>query len=69
MKQEIDLGEEGKIPLELRFLHNPDATEGFVGAALSSTIIRFHRNEVSGCIRQDVVCSSPRPLFITMLSC
>ena len=49
MKQEIDLGEEGKIPLELRFLHNPDATEGFVGAALSSNIIRFHRNEVSEC--------------------
>jgi selenium-binding protein 1 len=42
--QEIDLGPEGLIPLELRFLHNPDATEGFVGAALSSTIIRFHKN-------------------------
>jgi selenium-binding protein 1 len=40
--QSIDLGPEGLIPLELRFLHNPDKTEGFVGAALSSNIFRFY---------------------------
>ena len=45
--QEIDLGPEGLIPLELRFLHDPDATEGFVAATLSSNIIRFYKNEVS----------------------
>ena len=45
--QDIDLGEEGMIPLELRFLHDPDATEGYVGAALSSNIIRFYKNAVS----------------------
>ena len=44
--QDIDLGSEGLIPLELRFLHNPDATEGYVAAALSSNIIRFYKNEV-----------------------
>ena len=44
--QDIDLGMEGMIPLELRFLHNPDAEEGFVGAALSSNMIRFYKNEV-----------------------
>ena len=44
--QDIDLGSDGLIPLELRFLHNPDATEGFVGAALASNIIRFFKNEV-----------------------
>ena len=37
--QDIDLGEEGMIPLELRFLHNPDEAQGYVGAALSSNDI------------------------------
>lgn len=45
--QDIDLGPDGLIPLEIRFLHNPDATQGFVGAALSTNIIRFYKNEVS----------------------
>ena len=45
--QDIDLGEEGMIPLELRFLHNPDETQGYVGAALSSNIFRFCKTEVS----------------------
>lgn len=44
--QDIDLGEEGLIPLELRFLHDPNATEGYVSAALSSNIIRFYKNDV-----------------------
>jgi selenium-binding protein 1 len=44
-KQRIDMGPDGKIPLEIRFLHNPDATEGFVGCALSSTIFRFYRKD------------------------
>ncbi len=41
--QDIDLGNDGLIPLELRFLHNPDATEGYVAAALSSTVTRFFK--------------------------
>ncbi len=45
--QDIDLGDEGLIPLELRFLHDPDETQGYVGAALSSNIIRFYKKEVS----------------------
>ncbi|XP_038167224.1 methanethiol oxidase [Arvicola amphibius] len=36
---------DGLIPLEVRFLHDPDATQGFVGCALSSTIQRFYKNE------------------------
>ena len=44
--QDIDLGDDGMIPLELRFLHNPDATEGYVACALSSNIMRFYKNEV-----------------------
>ncbi len=42
--QSIDLGAEGMIPLEVRWLHNPDAQTGFVGAALSSSIWRWSRN-------------------------
>jgi hypothetical protein len=34
IKQTIDLGAEGLIPLETRFAHNPDATYGFVVRAL-----------------------------------
>ncbi len=45
--QRIDLGDEGYIPLEIRFLHDPTATEGYVGCALSSTIFRFYRTPVS----------------------
>jgi selenium-binding protein 1 len=42
--QRIDLGDkEGLIPLEIRFLHDPNATEGYVGCALSSNIFRFYR--------------------------
>jgi selenium-binding protein 1 len=42
--QTIDLGAEGLIPLEIRWQHDPDSTQGFVGATLSSNIIRFSRN-------------------------
>ncbi|XP_077048070.1 methanethiol oxidase isoform X3 [Agelaius phoeniceus] len=41
--QELDLGA-GSIPLEIRFLHDPSAAQGFVGCALSGDIRRFHRN-------------------------
>eukprot|EP00118_Oscarella_pearsei_P019001 m.198834 g.198834 ORF g.198834 m.198834 type:complete len:475 (+) comp39563_c2_seq1:155-1579(+) len=43
--QDIDLGEEGQLPLELRFLHNPDETQGYVGVALSSNIFRFFKSK------------------------
>jgi len=40
----VDLGEEGMIPLEVRFHHNPDSTHGYVAAALSSNVFHYHRN-------------------------
>ena len=39
----LDLGEAGLLPLEVRWLHDPDAEQGFVGATLASNILRFHR--------------------------
>jgi methanethiol oxidase len=43
-EQTVDLGEKGLVPLEVRWLHDPDAEQGFVGAALSSVMWRFHKN-------------------------
>src|SRR5262249_50952237 len=34
----VELGPTGRIPLEVRFCHDPDSPHGFVGAALSSSI-------------------------------
>jgi selenium-binding protein 1 len=43
ISQSFDLGEDGLIPLEVRFHHDPESTHGFVGAALSSNILHWHR--------------------------
>jgi selenium-binding protein 1 len=48
LEQTIDLGvEHGWIPLEVRWLHDPEAEEGYVGAALSSTMWRWYRSNGS----------------------
>jgi selenium-binding protein 1 len=47
LEQSVDLGDNGLIPLEVRWLHNPEAEEGFVGAALSSNIFHWHRSNGS----------------------
>jgi methanethiol oxidase len=44
LKQTIDLGDQGLVPLEIRVLHDPSANEGFVGVALSSNIWHFARS-------------------------
>jgi selenium-binding protein 1 len=41
--QTVDLAGDGMVPLEIRWQHDPDSTQGFVGATLSSNIVRFHR--------------------------
>ncbi|QLK24397.1 selenium-binding family protein [Natrinema zhouii] len=55
VEQTIDLGEEGLIPLEVRFLHTPESTHGFVGAALSSNVFHFWRDEESEEYRAEKV--------------
>jgi hypothetical protein len=47
VEQTVDLGAGGLVPLEVRWLHDPEADEGFVGAALSSTMWHFHRDNGS----------------------
>jgi methanethiol oxidase len=39
----VDLGEDGLVPLEVRFHHDPDSTHGFVGVALSSNVYHWHK--------------------------
>lgn len=51
----LDLGPNGMIPLEVRFLHNPDESQGYVGCALSGTVFRFYKDEV----RRDSDCNRP----------
>jgi methanethiol oxidase len=43
LEQTIELGDDGLVPLEVRWLHDPDSETGFVAAALSSNIFRWHR--------------------------
>jgi selenium-binding protein 1 len=43
LEQTLDLGEAGLLPFEIRWLHDPEAEQGFVGAALSSNVLRFQR--------------------------
>jgi len=57
--QTLDLGDEGMVPLEIRFLHNPDAAEGFVGCALSGNIFRFFKHENSW-IAEKVISVPPK---------
>jgi len=45
VEQTLDLGERGQVPLRVRWLHRPDAAEGFVGAALSGTVWRWYRRD------------------------
>jgi methanethiol oxidase len=48
LEQTVDLGETGLVPLEVRWLHDPDAEQGFAGAALSSTMWNFHARTAAG---------------------
>jgi methanethiol oxidase len=43
LSQSFDLGGDGLVPLEVRFLHDPDSTHGYVGAALSSNVWHWHK--------------------------
>lgn len=41
----VDLGEEGMIPLEVRGLHDPASSHGFVGATLSSNVFHWFKDD------------------------
>ena len=43
LEQTVELGETGLVPLEVRWLHDPEAESGFVGVTLSSSVFYFER--------------------------
>jgi selenium-binding protein 1 len=43
IQKSVDLGEQGQLPLEVRFHHDPESSHGFVGAALSGTVWHWFR--------------------------
>lgn len=45
--QTLELPEDGTTPLEIRFLHNPNECQGYVGCALYSNLYHFYRKEGS----------------------
>lgn len=45
LKQTINMGNDGIAPLEIRFLHDPLASEGYVGCAVTSNIYRFYKGD------------------------
>ncbi len=57
LTQSVDLGEDGLIPLEVRFYHNPESTHGFAGAALSSTM--WHWQKADGRWQVEKVIAVP----------
>jgi selenium-binding protein 1 len=57
LTQSIDLGQDGLVPLEIRFHHNPDSAHAFVGAALSSTM--WHCHKANGAWQADKIISVP----------
>ncbi|KAJ4881301.1 Selenium-binding protein 2 [Raphanus sativus] len=59
MKQVIDLGDTGLLPLEIRFLHDPSKDTGYVGSALSSNMIRFFRNSDDTWSHEVVISVEP----------
>ncbi|KAL8612336.1 Methanethiol oxidase [Nucella lapillus] len=58
LKQTIDLGNDGLVPLEIRFLHDPNSCEGFVGCALGSTVFHFYR-QPNGEFKAEKVITIP----------
>ncbi|XP_014816305.1 PREDICTED: LOW QUALITY PROTEIN: selenium-binding protein 1-like [Calidris pugnax] len=46
LTQCFDLGEDS-LPLSVKFLHNPEAAEGYVSCALSGVVYRFYKCEAS----------------------
>jgi selenium-binding protein 1 len=57
LTQTIDLGQEGLVPLEVRFHHNPDSAHAFAGAALSSTM--WHCHKANGTWQADKIIAVP----------
>ncbi|XP_009287590.1 PREDICTED: selenium-binding protein 1, partial [Aptenodytes forsteri] len=54
LTQCFDLGEDS-LPLSVKFLHNPDAAEGYVSCALSGIVYRFYKCERDNWAVEEVI--------------
>lgn len=59
--QSIDLGAQGSIPLEVRFLHDPDSDHGYAGAALASNVWHWYRDSKRVWQAENVISVTPVP--------
>ncbi|KAF8069628.1 selenbp1 [Scenedesmus sp. PABB004] len=59
LRQTIELGPKGMIPLETRFLHDPQATVGFVGCALSSSVVKLDVDPATKAVGHSFVIEQP----------
>ncbi|NWV25131.1 SBP1 oxidase, partial [Origma solitaria] len=60
LTQCFDLGEDS-LPLTVRFLHNPEAAEAYVGCALSGAIFRFFKScEANAWAVEEVIRIPPK---------
>ena len=57
--QTLDLGDDGQIPLEVRFHHDPTSAHGFVGAALSSTVWHWSKDKAGDRWKAEKVVEVP----------
>lgn len=60
LKQVINLGKDGIAPLEIRFLHDPKASVGFVGCAVTSNIYKFYKTPDSEWCAKSVIRIPPK---------
>ncbi|XP_069506410.1 methanethiol oxidase-like isoform X2 [Ambystoma mexicanum] len=58
--QTINMGVDGIIPMEVRFLHDPDASEGFVGGAFGGTMFRFYKTQKGDWATEKVIKILPK---------
>ncbi|XP_069734624.1 methanethiol oxidase-like [Phaenicophaeus curvirostris] len=59
LKQTFDLGEDS-MPLSVKFLHNPDAAEGYVACALSGVVYRIFKCEGESWAVEEVIRIPPK---------
>ncbi|MEP3277475.1 MAG: selenium-binding family protein [Stappiaceae bacterium] len=55
IEKTVELGEEGMIPLEVRFHHDPDSTHGFVGATLSSNVFHWYKDDKGEVVIEKII--------------
>jgi len=55
LTQKIDLGMEGVMPLEIRFLHDPKSAVAFVGSALFANMFRIFKTEKGDWAAEKVI--------------